>query len=171
MSRAAPHFSAAWLAGYRRRLDGKPTAARAPVPAPCAHAPAHACEPACAAPSRPYAPADSRALPLRGWTGKQTETEKRYNRLVLAGAGRFEAVTLHLPGGGRYTPDFMTLDEGTVTFHEVKGSYRLASQGRALTAFQEAVAAFPCFRFVWAVERAQKGVFDRRVFAPAETGV
>ena len=73
-----------------------------------------------------------------------------YNGECLGGRGRFEAVTLRLPGGGRYTPDFMTIDDGVVTFHEVKGSYRLGSQGRAYTAFHEAAAYYPMWRFVWA---------------------
>lgn len=114
----------------------------------------------------PYKPVESVAVPLRGWNGKQTKTEERYNRDMLGGMGRFEAVTLHLPGGGRYTPDFMTVDDGVVTFHEVKGSYRLGSQGRAWTAFQEAAAAFPLWRFVWAAERARGdgGGFSTKVF-------
>jgi len=98
----------------------------------------------------PYAPAESAAVPLRAAEGKMTQTEQRYNRDVLGGRGRFEAVTLKLPGGGRYTPDFMTIDDGVATFHEVKGSYRLGSQGRAFTAFHDAAAYYPMWRFVWA---------------------
>ena len=97
-----------------------------------------------------YKPAGSVAVPFRAAEGKQSKTEQKYNREVLGGKGRFEAVTLHLPGGGRYTPDFMTIDDGVVTFHEVKGSYRLGSQGRAYTAFHEAAAYYPMWRFVWA---------------------
>lgn len=79
------------------------------------------------------------------------KTEAEYNRMYLGGAGRYEAVTLKLPGGSRYTPDWMTVDaEFGVTLHEVKGSYRFGSQSRALTAFRECAAAFPCFAFVWA---------------------
>ena len=113
-----------------------------------------------------YRPNEVKSVPVRGWNGRQTETEKRYNAQILHGLGRFEAVTLVLPGGGRYTPDFMTLDDGRVTFHEVKGSYRLGSQGRAYTAFHEAAAAFPFFRFVWAAERAKKdgGGFSVKTF-------
>jgi hypothetical protein len=44
----------------------------------------------------------------------------------------------------------MTVDDGVITFHEVKGSYRLGSQGRAHTAFHEAAAYYPMWRFVWA---------------------
>ena len=98
----------------------------------------------------PFDPSNAQNVPLRLREGQQTKTEEKYNREILKGAGRFEAVTLRLPGGGRYTPDFMTLNDGRVTFHEVKGSYRLNSQGRAFTAFHEAAAAFPMWRFVWA---------------------
>lgn len=78
------------------------------------------------------------------------KTEAEYNRLYLGGSGRYEAVTLRLPGGSRYTPDWMTVEDGVTVLHEVKGGYRLHSHGRALTAWREAVAAFPQFRFVWA---------------------
>ena len=120
----------------------------------------------CACEGTPYLSEPS-AVPVIGWTGKQTKTEQRYNRDILGGSGRFEAVCLYLPGGGRYTPDFMTIDEGVVTFHEVKGSYRLGSQGRAHTAFFEALAAFPMWRFVWAVEKKGGGGFERKTFDPS----
>ncbi len=146
MSGGAPHFSPEWLDGYRRR-HGRPPA------------PAHAPKPRQDPPSRARTEADgglsaysavAAAVPVRAAEGRQTETERRYNRDVLGGAGRFEAVTLRLPGGGRYTPDFMTIDGGVVTFHEVKGSYRLGSQGRSFTAFHDAAAYYPMWRFVWA---------------------
>ena len=86
-----------------------------------------------------------------------TATERRYQQNVLLGKGRFESITLVLPGGSRYTPDFLTVDDGVPTLTEVKGSYRLESQGRALTAFREAAAAFPFFRFVWATEKKGGG--------------
>jgi len=80
------------------------------------------------------------------------KTEAEYNRLHLHGKGLYEAVTLRLPGGSRYTPDWVVIgDGGMVELHEVKGSYRFGSHGRAVTAFREAVAAFPCFAFVWAI--------------------
>ena len=140
MSKAVPHFSEQWLEEYRRKLGGshqpesKPAETR-PSPAPDLV---------------PYSPAESVAVPLRAAEGKMTKTEEKYNCDVLNGKGRFEAVSLRLPGGGRYTPDFMTVDDGVVTFHEVKGSYRLGSQGRAYTAFHDAAAYYPMWRFVWA---------------------
>lgn len=80
------------------------------------------------------------------------KTEQAYNLRFLAGKGRYEAITLRLPGGSRYTPDWMWVSPlGLVHLHEVKGSYRFGSQARALTAWREARAAFPCFRFHWAV--------------------
>ena len=88
------------------------------------------------------------------------KTEADYNRRILAGAGLYEAITLRLPGGSRYTPDWVTFDDaGAVTLHEIKGSYRLGSHGRALTAFREAAAAFPAFSFVWAT-RQKDGSYD-----------
>ncbi len=88
------------------------------------------------------------------------KTEAEYNRLHLHGKGLYEAVTLRLPGGSRYTPDWVVMsDGGAVELHEVKGSYRFGSHGRAATAFREAVAAFPCFAFVWAV-RGKDGAWS-----------
>ena len=140
MSKAVPHYSQEWLEAYNKRLAAsRSTAQKPPVARP---------EPAPAL--VPYSPVASVAVPLRAAEGKQTKTEEKYNRECLSGRGRFEAVTLHLPGGGRYTPDFMTIDDGVVAFHEVKGSYRLGSQGRAYTAFHEAAAYYPMWRFVWA---------------------
>lgn len=107
------------------------------------------------------------------------KTEADYNRTHLGGKGRYEAVTLRLPGGSRYTPDFVTvsweeatfgidcIDVPKVTLHEVKGGYRLGSHGRALTAFREAVAAFPFFDFVWAVRKGP-GEWDIKKHAGRE---
>ncbi len=140
------------LDAYKRNLASKQGRRAAPTPEAAPDAPktapcARATPPR---PMTPYSPSESVAVPLRAATGKMTQTEERYNRDVLLGKGRFEAVTLRLPGGGRYTPDFMTIDDGQVTFHEVKGSYRLGSQGRAFTAFHDAAAYYPMWRFVWA---------------------
>lgn len=95
-------------------------------------------------------------------------TELEYNRIYLLGCGEFEKLTLNLPGGSRYKPDWVSVstmrihDSFTqkvyelvkVTCHEVKGSFRFWSHGRARTAFREAVAAFPEFAFVWATKKA-----------------
>ena len=69
---------------------------------------------------------------------------------------RYEALTLRLPGGSRYTPDWVVaFSEGQaarpawVTCFEVKGGYKLHSHGRALTAFREARAAFAWVKFHW----------------------
>ena len=140
MSKAVPHFSEQWLEEYRRKLGSARKPARKPAEARPEPAPALV----------PYSPAESVAVPLRAAEGKMSKTEERYRRDVLNGGGRFEPVSLRLPGGGRYTPDFMTVDDGVVTFHEVKGSYRLGSQGRAYTAVHEAAAYYPMWRFVWA---------------------
>jgi len=97
------------------------------------------------------------------------KTESEYNRLHLLGKGRYEAITLRLPGGSRYTPDWVLIgDEGAVELHEVKGSYRFGSHGRALTAFREAVAAFPCFSFFWAT-RSTAGDWSIKRYGGSQT--
>ena len=141
MSKAVPHYSPEWLEEYNKRLGKvKQKPQKQPQETPAKASPDLV----------PYSSAESVAVPFRAAEGKQSKTEQKYNREVLGGKGRFEAVCLYLPGGGRYTPDFMTVDDGVITFHEVKGSYRLGSQGRAYTAFHEAAAYYPMWRFVWA---------------------
>jgi hypothetical protein len=85
--------------------------------------------------------------------------EQKYLSDVLKGDGMFEAITMKLPGGSRYTPDFCTFDsDGRLTVHEVKGDYHLHSHGRAVTAFKECAAHFPHVTFVWAAY--SKGSFS-----------
>ncbi len=100
------------------------------------------------------APVGKKAV-IRVKKREPNKTEAEYNRRYLGGHGKFESVSLRLPGGSRYTPDWQSVGaDGRVTFHEVKGPYRFHSQGRAATAFRECVAAFPEFNFVWAVRDA-----------------
>lgn len=148
MKNQVPRWTGEMLDDYRRKLSAMRKVAPRTAQNP-SESPARAREGA-GGMVLPYEPSESVAVPLRASKGKMTQTEERYNRDVLLGVGRFEAVTLKLPGGGRYTPDFMTIDDGVVTFHEVKGSYRLGSQGRAYTAFHDAAAYYPMWRFVWA---------------------
>lgn len=105
-----------------------------------------------------YLPKRHAAPPMRASRGNPNRGESEYNRVVLRGTGRFEAVILRCPGGN-YTPDWMTIDDGTVTFHEVKGCYRFGSESRATLAFRSAAAAFPFWRFVWAQKR-RDGTWD-----------
>lgn len=98
------------------------------------------------------------------------KTEQAYNLRFLGGEGRYEAITLRLPGGSRYTPDWLSVCPlGFVHLHEVKGSYRHPSHGRALTAWREARAAFPCFRFHWAVWSGREWRFLYRENAEHDT--
>ena len=87
-------------------------------------------------------------------------TEQAYNVEFLAGNGVYEGVTFRLPGGSRYTPDWVDwTPEGVMRVHEVKGAYRFPSEGRAWTAFREAMAAFPRVSFVWA-KRTKDGRWE-----------
>ena len=118
-----------------------------------------------AQPSRnlaPYRHGTRRKPPLRPFGAGMNKTEQAYQREILHGKGRYEPVTFHLLGGCRYTPDFMTIDDGIPTFHEVKGSYRLESEGRAWTAFNSAAAQFPFFRWLWAVKGKKRGAWRDR---------
>jgi hypothetical protein len=100
-------------------------------------------------------PSKGKAVAIRAKRREPNKTEAEYNQRYLGGAGKYEAVSLRLPGGSRYTPDWQSVGaDGRVTFHEVKGSYRFGSHGRAATAFRECVTAFPEFNFVWAVRHA-----------------
>lgn len=130
-----------WLEQYRKRQEswaGKPPLRASP------------------APMRPEPPRTEPARPERRPTGSTpgthgpNKTEARFNREVLGGRGMYEAVTFRLPGGSRYTPDFVVFDDqGLMLCYEVKGSYRFGSEGRALTAFRECRAAFPLVTFMW----------------------
>lgn len=62
---------------------------------------------------------------------------------------RYEPITLRLPSGCSYTPDFMIHRNGGWTgFIEVKGPH-IRNQ-RSIHAFKEARAAFPMFRWIFA---------------------
>lgn len=78
------------------------------------------------------------------------KTEERFNREMLLGCGKYEGLTLHLPSGVRYTPDFVFEDDGKVYLAEVKGGYHLPTHGRSVMAFKIACAEFPMFGFVFA---------------------
>ena len=94
--------------------------------------------------------ADKRRITREGKVQKgPNRTEREFNRLFLDGRGIYEGITFRLPGGSRYTPDWILCEDGAVHAIEVKGSYRLPSEGRALTAFREARAAFPGIIFSW----------------------
>jgi hypothetical protein len=110
--------------------------------------------------------AEGRSALIRSSLRVPNKTEADYNNRCLSGAGVYEPVTFRLPGGSRYTPDWMTVDGNGITFHEVKGSYRLHSQGRSRIAFRECAAAFPYFRWIWAT-RQKDGTYKIEVIDSA----
>ena len=175
MSRA-PRFSREWLEDYKKRLEGPPDN---PAEAAGQLAPRSAKTPQDAQ-ERPPEPAGRNLAPYRHGTrlrpplrtsgAGMNKTEAAYQREVLHGRGRYEPMTFRLLGGCRYTPDFLTIDDGVPTFHEVKGSYRLESEGRAWTAFNSAAAQYPFFRWIWAVKGGKRGEWSvkRRIEPDAE---
>lgn len=64
---------------------------------------------------------------------------------------RFEALTLRLANGHKYTPDWVYVTRDLlVQCFEIKDSrYRHASFQRSRLAFDQAATEFPCFRFFW----------------------
>jgi hypothetical protein len=101
-------------------------------------------------------PVQTAAMPKHAGPNK---TESAYRGEILARRAdllsiAYEALTIRMANGHRYTPDFVTLrTDGCIECHEVKGSYRLGSYQRAKLAFDQAKTEWPVFAWVWA-ERA-----------------
>jgi hypothetical protein len=94
---------------------------------------------------QPQTPAHAKSGGTRG----PNKTEERFNRDMLAGRGVYEGLTFRLPGGSRYTPDWIYEANGQLFAVECKGPHRFPSEGRALTAFLEARAAWRSVVFTW----------------------
>jgi hypothetical protein len=77
------------------------------------------------------------------------KTEEAFNRDVLNGAGRFEAISFKIAGGHRYTPDFIVVSPDAIEAYEVKGAYKFPSEGRARLAFDDARERYPSIKFYW----------------------
>jgi hypothetical protein len=102
---------------------------------------------------------------IRGKHGKPNKTETAYlNRLKCEFPGatiRFEAITLRLNNGCRYTPDFVVDAGGSLLLIEVKNAaYKHASYGRSKMAYAQAQIDFPMFRYRWA-EKGKDGWDER----------
>lgn len=87
---------------------------------------------------------------------KPNKTEAAWGERLRRGSNpdivtvRFEAITLHLPSGTKYTPDWMLQcsTTGSVELWEVKGAF--IHNERSIHAWKEARAAFPFWRFGFA---------------------
>ena len=165
------------------RAQAERQLARRPLPAqPVRAHPAETPRDAQKRPATPSAPSPRNLAPYRHGTRHRpsvrpfgagmNKTEAAYQREILHGKGRYEPMTFHLLGGRRYTPDFLPIVDGIPTYHEVKGSYRLESEGRAWTAFNSAAAQYPFFRWIWAVRGKKRGAWSvkRRIDPAAESG-
>jgi len=102
---------------------------------------------------------------------KMTKTEAEYERIYLSNfPHKFEGITLRMENSHRYTPDFFVVgheDEDSrgiqqrrLELHEVKGSYKLHSYGRARLAFDQCKKEFPMFKFVWATKTSNGWVIE-----------
>jgi len=102
--------------------------------------------------AKPQTPAHAKPGGNRGKSAqprRPNKTEERFNRDMLAGRGVYVGLTFRLPGGSRYTPDWIYEAHGQLFAVEVKGPHRFPSEGRALTAFLEARAAWRAVVFTW----------------------
>lgn len=111
------------------------------------------------------APADFAGPPLAAPAGSgpkfRSKAETRYAAILesqrRAGqidAWRYEAVTLTLADGCRYTPDFLVIERGRMTLIEVKGFMREAARLR----LRIAVEQYP--HFGWCLIWAKRSGFE-----------
>lgn len=106
--------------------------------------------------------------PKRGIPNK---TESEYGRLLqLEFPGSrvvFEALTLHMANGHRYTPDWVVMAPEGVLCVEVKAvgknGYKHPSYQRAKVAFDQCRVEFPWFRWRWAEK--VNGVWEVKTYA------
>ena len=79
-------------------------------------------------------------------------TEKAFNFYILGGIGRFhpKPFVVSRVSSRRYTADYRYEYEGVPVIVEVKGSYRLPSEGRARLAWELAAEQNHGSVFVWA---------------------
>lgn len=84
-----------------------------------------------------------------------SKLEAAYDQYLsaLKHAGEIQAfwyhpLTLKLPGGVRYTPDFMVWpNEGKVQIHECKGSLKMKNARDGITRLKISAGSFVCFDF------------------------
>jgi hypothetical protein len=122
------------------------------------------------APTPPVAPAPlshSSPVPSHPKRRGPNRTESLFRTLHLHGLNaRYEGLTFPLPGGARYTPDWVVWDcpfaPGKLACFEVKG-YRLHSEGRAYTAWTVAAEVFADFAtFFWFTKLPGKDEFVQK---------
>jgi hypothetical protein len=124
---------------------------------------------------RPAAPVPrARGRSQRHTPGVQNQLEARYEREVLIPAKLsggvvdywFEAITLKLADGARYTPDYLVLDSDLVVeLVDTKARWSNGQIARedALLKMKFAAQRFPLFRFVAAVWDTKAG-WSRKEF-------
>jgi len=104
------------------------------------------------------------------------KTEASYRREILdprsdLAAVRYEAISLRMANGHRYTPDWLVVTAaGEVECHEVKGGYRLHSYQRARLAFDQVRIEFPWLTWVWAVKTSDGWSIDPVQSVPSTGG-
>lgn len=89
---------------------------------------------------------------------RYAELLERQRRAGQIESWRYEAITLRLADGCRYTPDFwVVLNDGKVRLTEIKGHMREAARVR----LRVAVEMYP--QFAWLLVWAKKGKFEPEI--------
>lgn len=103
--------------------------------------------------------------------GVPNKTEQRFRREVLepryGGKGNhiaFEPLTFHLPGGIRYTPDFLLRKHcGLMRFYECKGSWKSKNARDSKTRLKVTAGLYPWWEFYAAHYERDNGWIVQRV--------
>jgi hypothetical protein len=89
---------------------------------------------------------------------KANKTEERYGHVLACEFKEsdgyrieYEQITLKLSSGVKYTPDWIVWKGSEIVLAvEVKGAFKLGSQGRSVAAFKQAITDFPNVKFRFA---------------------
>lgn len=119
----------------------------------------------CPTPTRATTPSIKGIIRQSGATPNKTETRFERDHLALMkltgeiGEYRFEAVTLRLANGLRYTPDYHSINgNGVTVFWEVKGAH---IRDDALPKLKMAASCYPKYEFFLAQWKGGEWVIQR----------
>ena len=88
----------------------------------------------------------------------RTEVLDRQAAIGVLVSIAYEALTVRMANGHRYTPDWVCRTASGLTLCiEVKGTYRMHSHQRARLAFDQAALEWPAWRWIWAEKQTGGG--------------
>lgn len=106
--------------------------------------------------------------------GYDSQLERDYNDELMARGYEVHphGITLHLPGGVDYTPDFVAWAGQVyplIVIFEVKGNLRMKNARDSRTRFRIAAGLYPCFMWVW-VTRDHRGQWHEATYTHRISG-